>query len=232
MAEPGRVNLGEFMSAWQREGALKVRTIVPARVLEYHDGPPSTTKLEVSAQQIEQASDGTRVVRESFVLDDVPVWQYGGTQSYIRAPLATGDTGVILVCDRSIGNWRTDGLAHPPPAPWLHNLGECVFLPGFRPDALTNQPLPATMGGLVIEAQTIQLGVAALLAAARVTDPVAASAAMIAFASAISAAFTALGAIPTNAPAAAACAAVAPLQAAAMAQLGAILSGSPKTFVE
>lgn len=161
MAEPGRVNLGEFMSAWQREGALKVRTIVPARVLEYHDGPPSTTKLEVSAQQIEQASDGTRVVRESFVLDDVPVWQYGGTQSYIRAPLATGDTGVILVCDRSIGSWRTDGLAHPPPAPWLHNLGECVFLPGFRPDALTNQPLPATMGGLVIEAQAIQLGIGA-----------------------------------------------------------------------
>ncbi len=144
-----------------RETALRIRTVVPARVLGYHDGPPSTAKLEISAQQVEQDRDGNRGVRQPFVLDDVPVWQMGGAQSYIRLPLQTGDEGVILVCDRSIGSWRTDGLAHPPPAPWIANLGECVFLPGFRPDSLTFQPLPATMGGAVFEAQAIQLGVGA-----------------------------------------------------------------------
>lgn len=227
-----RPTLSTFRDYLIRETALRVRTVVPARVLEYHDGPPSTAKLEISAQQVERDRDGNEGVRQPFIVDDVPVWQMGGTQSYIRLPLQTGDEGVILVCDRSIGSWRTDGLAHPPPAPWIANLGECVFLPGFRPDAPAYQPLPATMGGAVVEAQTLQLGIAALLGAARTTDPVAASAEMAAFASAISAAFTALGAIPTNAPAAAACAAVAPLQAAAMAQIGAILSGSTKTFIE
>jgi hypothetical protein len=158
-------NLKTLSDAIIRETMVQMRTVVPARVLDYHDGPPSTVKLEISAQQVERDRDGDEGVRLPIILDDVPVWQFGGATSYIRTPLETGDQGVILVCDRSIGSWRADGQAHPPPAPWIANLGECVFLPGFRPDAAVFQPpIPSKMG-LVIEAQAIQIGATAEQAA-------------------------------------------------------------------
>jgi len=230
--EDRRLNptLSTLVDAIVRDVMLRIRTHAPARVISYAAGPPALVKVEVSPQQVERDEDGNEGAREPYVLADVPVWHLGDAVSYVNHPVQTGATGMLLVCDRSIGGWRSDGGAHPPPAPWLHNLGECVFLPGFRPDSAGL--VPATMGGTVVESTTIQLGVAAALGAARVTDPTAASAAMAAFATAISAAFTALGAIPANAPAAAACAAVGPLQAAAMAQLGTILTGSTKTFIE
>jgi hypothetical protein len=155
---PDQPTLGTFRDALLRSAALKVRTTIPAKVIEYHDGPPTTAKIEISAQQVEQDRDGDRITRPAFVVDDVPVWQHGGTENYIRTPLTNGDTGVVFVCDRSIGSWRTDGQSHPPPAPWLHNLGEIVFMPGWRPDLEAFQPPLPSKGGMVFESMALQLG--------------------------------------------------------------------------
>lgn len=221
-----RPTLASFRDMIIRETMLRIRTVVPARVLEYHDGPPSTVKLEISAQQVERDQDGNEGVRQPFVFDDVPVWQMGGVQNYIRVPLQTGDEGVILVCDRSIGSWRTDGLAHPPPAPWLHNLGECFFLPGFRPDTPAFQPPPATMDGMVVEAEKIQLGAGALPTqnAARKSDPVISTVAFNLWVNQVTLAINALAPGSVTPPLA--------VSPPGQFPVGEISDGSSKTFIE
>ena len=237
--EDRRLNptLSTLVDAIVRDVMLRIRTHAPARVISYAAGPPALVKVEVSPQQVERDEDGNEGAREPYVLADVPVWHLGDAVSYVNHPVQTGATGMLLVCDRSIGGWRSDGGAHPPPAPWLHNLGECVFLPGFRPDSAGIAP--ATMGGAVVESTTIQLGVAAALGAARVTDPTVATAALIAYFTAITALSTAMAATADGAPVLmtpavrAAVAALTPaLQAPAVASTTTILSGSTKTFIE
>jgi hypothetical protein len=228
--DPVKPTLTVFRKRIVRETQLKTRTLQPAKIISYED-LTSTATIELAHQTVERGSDGnTEIARVPKVIKNVPVVQLGSDSSYLRLPLEPGTTGLALVSDRSLGAWRVDGEAHPPPLPHLHNLADCVFLAGVRADS--NPLPPATMGGAVLEATTIQLGIGATLGAARVTDPTIADSGMVTFMTAISTAFSALGAIPTNAPAAAACAAVASAQASAQANFGKISTGSTKVFVE
>lgn len=230
MQDPLKPTFTTFRKSIVREARLGIRTMQPAKIVTYEDAT-STATIELAHQTVERGKDGnTEVLRAPYVLQNVPVLQLGGDDAYLRMPIVPGSTGLALISDRSIAAWRVDGNSHPPPMPHTHNLGDCVFLAGVRADS--NPLPPATMGGAVLEAAAIQLGVGAILGAARVNDPTVADSGMVAFMSAISAAFSALGAIPTNAPAAAACAAVGSAQAAAQTSFGKIFAGSTKTFIE
>lgn len=161
--DPLPPTLGTFKRRIIRETQLRTRTLQPAKVVSYDD-LTSTATIELAHQLVEKGRDGnTEIARQPFLIRNCPVIQLGGSDAYIRFPIAAGSTGLALVSDRSIAAWRTDGKAHPPPSPMLHNLGDCIFLAGVRAD---NDPLPpATMGGALIEAQAIQLGAAAVDAA-------------------------------------------------------------------
>lgn len=230
--DPLTPTLTTFRKRIVREARLKIRTLQPAKIIAYDD-VTSTATIELAHQLVEKGRDGnTEIARPAFELRNVPVIQLGGQDAYLRLPIAVGSTGLALISDRCIAAWRVDGDAHPPPMPHTHGLGDAIFLAGVRADS--NPLPPATMGGALLEAPTIQLGTGATpdLGAARVTDPTIAAAGMIAFMTAISTAFAALGAIPVNLPAQAACSAVGAAQATAQADFGTIFSGSLKTFVE
>lgn len=161
--DPLLPTLGTFKRRIIRETQLRTRTLQPAKIVSYDDAT-STATIELAHQLVERGKDGnTEIAREPFLIRNVPVIQLGGSDAYVRLPIAVGSTGLALVSDRSIAAWRTDGKAHPPPSPMLHNLGDCIFLAGVRADS--NPLPPATMGGAVIEAQAIQLGVGATEAA-------------------------------------------------------------------
>jgi hypothetical protein len=131
-------------------------------VIAYNDAL-STATIELAFQSVEDDESGNEVLREAPIIPDVMVWHFGGQESYVRLPLAPGDTGIAIVCDRSLSGWRESGDAGPPDFPSLHNLGDCIFLAGIRP---RSGILPPGLGGAaVIESAAIQLGLGATEAA-------------------------------------------------------------------
>lgn len=228
--DPLKPTLTTFRKRTIREAQLRTRTMQPAKVVTYND-LTSTATIELAHRRVERGKDGnTEVMRPADIIENVPVIQLGGDSAYLRMPIVAGSTGLALISDRSLGAWRVDGESHPPPLPHTHNLADCVFLAGVRADSALLPP--ASMGGAVLEAEKIQLGIGAALGSARITDPVTADSAMVTFMTAISTAFSALGGIPANAAAAAACAAVGTAQAAAQTNLGLISGASTKVFAE
>lgn len=174
------------------------------------------------------------------------------------ADLTVGENVLLIVFDRDISGWLPAGAVEAPVRRMMHDISSCVAIPGLRPISrqgkqsvapgelfigadsgsppmLTMRKLPASA---TLEATTISLGAAASLGAARVTDPVAASAAMIAWMSALGAFCSSIAALADGAPVLATpplkvlAAAVPSAQASAQALLGNILSGSTKTRIE
>jgi hypothetical protein len=163
MQDPLKPTLTTFRKSIVREARLGIRTMQPAKIVTYSD-VTSTATIELAHQTVERGKDGnTEVSRAPYVLQNVPVLQLGGDDAYLRMPIVPGSTGLALISDRSIAAWRVDGNSHPPPMPHTHNLGDCVFLAGVRADS--NPLPPATMGGAVLEAAAIQLGIGATQAA-------------------------------------------------------------------
>lgn len=158
MPDPIQANLRDFARAVEREAQLSVRTMIPAKVLAY-SAAKQQVKVELGTIEVRKHQDGTETEQAPVVLEKVPVMHTGDLTSYIVHPIAAESHGMVLICDRSLAAWRTDGNAHAPSLPQLHNLADAVFLPGLRPDP---SPLPvASMGGMALEAATIQLGAGA-----------------------------------------------------------------------
>jgi hypothetical protein len=159
MREPLKATLSAFADALERRTQLNVRTHIPCRVLSY-DANKQRVEIELGTVEVAKNQDGSETVAAPIVLPSVPILFPGTADSYINFPIEAGDTGMALICDRSIAAWRTDGKAHPPSLPGLHNLADAVFVPGLRHDG---SPLPkATMGGMVLESASIQLGAGAV----------------------------------------------------------------------
>lgn len=182
-----RMSLREAFDSENRQNRLEVRTVIPAKVLSY-DASTQRAKIELSTQQVLLMPDGSSVVQPPVTIEQVPVsWPAAGA-GYLHCEVWPGDTGLALVCDRSIGTWRVRGEASPPPFPMPHNLADCIFMPGVRPDVSPLDPPPR--GGTTVQGSEINLGAAAALGVARKTDTVAADPALAQFSAQVVAALT------------------------------------------
>lgn len=165
-----RTSLREAFDQENRQNRLEIRTLIPAKVLAY-DKLTQRAEIELSTQTVLLMPDGSSVVQPPVTLEKVPVsWPAVG-DGYFHADLKAGDFGMAMVCDRSIGTWRATGVAAPPPFPMPHNLADCVFMPGVRPDTAPLAPPPRA--GTTVEGSEINLGAVAALGVARKTDTVA-----------------------------------------------------------
>lgn len=170
--------LRDLLDSESYDTRLAVRTVIPAKVKSYTSAT-QRAKVELSTRGRVILDDGRVVTQPVVVLDSVPVvWPACG-DGYIHADLAGGDTGVVLVCDRSISTWRTTGQAGEAAHPFPHNLGDAIFLPGLRPDVKPLTPPPRA--GTTVQGSEIHLGAASVLGVARKTDTVAADAALAQF---------------------------------------------------
>ena len=80
------------------------------------------------------------------VLQDLPVIQPRGNSYGIKLPVAVGDTGIALFCDRSLDVWKVQGGQVNPGSVRTHDLSDGVFVPGLYP--LNTPPAtPTTVGG-------------------------------------------------------------------------------------
>jgi len=109
---------------------------------------PATQLCSVLVQQLTvtvnpDAPQGqaSTITQPPVLLVNVPVAWPRTNAGYLTFPLTPGDTGELIIQDRSLSEWRSKGIPVDPVDNWTHNRGDAVFHPGLHPD--TN-PLPLT----------------------------------------------------------------------------------------
>lgn len=129
---PTLEELLEFaLLAWQK----RIRVAIPARVRSF-DASDQTVEVELMTSDVARQVDGTRREQPLPVIPDVPVVFPRGGQFFLSFPLAAGDTGQLVICDRAIGKWRSTGNGGDPGDLRMHSLGAgSVFYPGLSPDS-------------------------------------------------------------------------------------------------
>jgi len=111
---------------------LDVHTALPARVEKYDY---ETQKADVKPL-LKKKYRNSDVATEIPVIPSVPVqWpSAAGGAAYIHLPIAKGDLGIVLMCERSIDTWLSgDGQITATNNPRHHDLSDAVFIPGVRP---------------------------------------------------------------------------------------------------
>ena len=129
--------LSEVQSWLESSGFLQgffqsFRTIVPATISSF-DNSNNTATVSVSLQDINSAESP---ISGSSTLYEVPCLQFGGASNYVVCELASGDQGLLLVCDRDIDNYKAARGAAVVGSPGVANLKDSIFISGqFLPGA-------------------------------------------------------------------------------------------------
>ncbi len=133
---------------------LDVHMALPVRVEKYDY---ETQKADVKPL-LKKKYRNSDVATEIPVIPSVPVqWpSAAGGAAYIHLPLAKGDLGIVLMCERSIDSWLSgDGQITSPNDPRHHDLSDAVFIPGVRPFKAAMADVSET--NLVIQNDSIRI---------------------------------------------------------------------------
>lgn len=83
------------------------------------------------------------------VIPSIPV-QYPGNERYrITFPIQKGDEGLLIFCERDIGNFLSDGVISKPVVLRKHDLSDAIFVPTTISDVKRPSSTPAD--GLKLE---------------------------------------------------------------------------------
>lgn len=169
-ARRGKNSLTLLGDVITRRTAIGVRTLLPARVVMYNAATQTadvqlqhTTTIGVDDSDIELPPD---------IVPSCPVYitsSSGGATS-IQPPILPNDPGYLIVSDRSLERWRTQGVPVDPASGQCHSLIDGVFHPGGLraiPDVLVPAANPAA---LTIESLLIHLGNIAVSPAVKGTE--------------------------------------------------------------
>jgi len=115
-------------------------------LLDYIDGSLRETHVAVPAEiTAVQAQDKVTVkilLKRKFkngdivdlpLIPDVPVIMPRTQTSWVKLPLAIGDTGQLVVNERSIDKWKVSGGSVDPQDTRKHSFSDGVFYPGLYP---------------------------------------------------------------------------------------------------
>jgi len=147
--------LTDVIKAAMRNAKLGIRTALPGKVVSY---TAATQTATIQAELIPVMNTETGVQPQlPLKLVEIPVAWCRTSAGYLTLPLVAGDTGLLIVCDRSIDKWTTKGVTTDPGFNHTHNLIDGVFYPGLHPD--TNPIVPATSDtATVLEGPQVHLG--------------------------------------------------------------------------
>ncbi len=152
-----KVTLTEFGKTMIRCSKLGIRTMIPARVALYN---AATQTADVQMQHnIVLGDDGDEQELLPSIVPACPVaWPSAAAgTAYITMPLAPNDPGYLLISDRSLERWITQGVPVDPGSPLTHNIIDGVFHPSLRPLKDVLKP-PTDPAATVIEGPLIKLG--------------------------------------------------------------------------
>jgi hypothetical protein len=133
-------DLAELLRKAMEHRLADVRTAMPVRVKAY-DVTAQTVDVEPLVREItETEGDGDDIIEALAVIRSVPVAFPRAAGFFVTFPIVPGDTGQIIICDRSIDQWRTMGsesytpeygYAVNPLDRRQHHQSAAVFYPGL-----------------------------------------------------------------------------------------------------
>lgn len=155
--------LGEVVNRAVARGQAEVRVSEPCVVLSY-DANNQTVSLQPQIADAFLDDDGVLQFKVLPVVNGVPVHFPSGGGLRITFPIQAGDTGMLVVCDRSIDAWKSYGGKQQPDDARRHHLSDAWFEGGVNPNGKWKN---ASSSKISIGDDTSQP-----LAPARVTDPI------------------------------------------------------------
>lgn len=138
-------SLADLLSAADRYLRVTIRTSTVVRIAPSQPQPlgydPLTQLCSVLVQQLTVTNNpdvpqgpSATVTQPPVLLVNVPVAWPRTSAGYLTFPLTIGDSGELIVQDRSLAEWRKKGYPVDPIDNWTHNRGDGVFHPGLHSD--------------------------------------------------------------------------------------------------
>jgi hypothetical protein len=127
-------DLSTVLAEIQRSSLTDLHVATPGIVQSY-DSATQTADIVMGVQRQLPDDHGRLQTEEMPVLPDVPVLFPRSASFALTFPLAPGDAGLVVFCDRNIGQWRAKGSQMPAADAEMMGLSGPVFIPGLFPDA-------------------------------------------------------------------------------------------------
>lgn len=140
MIEP---TLAELVRRALESRIADIHVATPAIVRSY-DAAKQTVSVQPAVRRVIEDEDGDFWEEDFPPIDNVPVEWPGGGGMYLHFPLAAGDSGVLVFCERSIAEWRDTGKQATPRDLRVHGLGSAVFRPGLRDNKTPRTDAPSS----------------------------------------------------------------------------------------
>lgn len=97
---------------------------IPATVISYN-----TTNNTVEIQPAIQRILTNNEIQDRAIIPNVPVLELGGNGLSIKIPLTSGDTGIVVFCDRDISLFKQEKKNTQPNTLRKHDLSDGIFIP-------------------------------------------------------------------------------------------------------
>lgn len=108
---------------------LEVHTWLPCKITRVR----SNAKVDIQPQIKRKFKDG--VLIDLPIIQNVLVVHPRGADYGVKLPIAVGDTGIGLFCERSLDVWAVSGGQVDPKDGRHHQLTDAIFIPGLYPSS-------------------------------------------------------------------------------------------------
>ena len=102
--------------------------------IQSYDSGTQLATIKIALKQVVSISDdGVKSIREYPMLIECPVFTLYGGADFISMPITSGDSCIIMFCDKQIDNWLNSGDGHAPNIDRVHDLSDGIALVGIKP---------------------------------------------------------------------------------------------------
>lgn len=120
--------LSELFMKSQQMASRSINICLPGRILSYDAGSQKASIQPVLGRKLRDGRE-----EKLPVLSDVPVvWPRSGG-AHITLPVSAGDGCLVIFCDRSLDEFKSEGGEVFPDDPRAHDLSDAVAIMGFGP---------------------------------------------------------------------------------------------------
>lgn len=130
-------SLIEVLDAVVDRHLLEMHVSMPVEVVSY-DYAKNMANVKPVLKRKYKSEDGAV---ELPIISNVPVAFQRMGSGHLRLPVNPGDTGQVVICERSIDGWLISGGTIDPQDPRKHALSDAVFYPGLNPQ---NNPMESS----------------------------------------------------------------------------------------
>jgi hypothetical protein len=125
--------LGEVINRAVARGQAELRVSTPCVVVSYNVSQQTVTvQPQIADAYLDENSDLQFEMLPQ--VSGVPVHFPSGGNLRITFPIQPGDTGMIVVCDRSIDAWKSSGGTQQPVDARRHHIADAWFECGVNPN--------------------------------------------------------------------------------------------------